>query len=62
MRVVIVDLQHLSKMLQCFLLDHRDIQVVLNLGKIVPERIEARKCERCNRILIPTSKLTGKAT
>ena len=58
----IMDSQLLLKMLQCFFPGHRDIQVILSLGKIVPERIETTKCERCHRILVPTSQLTGKAS
>lgn len=45
------------KMLLCLFVGHRDVQVTLILGKLVPEKIEVTKCERCNRILVPIAKL-----
>ena len=49
-------------MLQCLFLGHKGISISLSLGKIVLERIMAQKCERCNRIFIPTAQLTKKAS
>ena len=48
------------KRIECFFLGRRDVQITLTLGKIVPERIQARKCERCNRVLIPLRNLDPK--
>ncbi|MGD0176493.1 MAG: hypothetical protein ABSC50_06685 [Candidatus Bathyarchaeia archaeon] len=44
------------KMLVCFLLGHNDSPVKMTLGKLIPQEIEAQKCTRCSRILVPISK------
>jgi len=48
------------KRIECFFLGHDDIPVTLTLGKIVSEKIEAMKCERCDRVLIPLRNLDAK--
>jgi len=45
------------KWLVCFFLGHKEVKVTLTLGKIVPEKVEAIKCERCNRIFVPIPQL-----
>jgi hypothetical protein len=42
---------------QCLFFGHDDAKITLTLGKILPEKVEAMKCRRCNRILIPVRSL-----
>jgi hypothetical protein len=49
-----MDPRHHLGRFSCLLLGHRDLPIELALGKIVPERIEATKCQRCGRIFVPT--------
>lgn len=51
---------HSLKWLLCLFIDHKDVDITLELGKIVTEKVEAIKCERCNRILIPLNQLKGR--
>jgi hypothetical protein len=44
------------KMLICFFIGHNDSPVVMKLGKLVTQEVEARKCSRCGRILVPLPK------
>jgi len=45
------------KWLVCFFLGHKEVKVTLTLGKIVREKVEAIRCERCNRIFVPIPQL-----
>jgi len=39
----------------CILIGHQDEEIKLDLGKVAVEEIQADKCRRCGRILIPNS-------
>jgi hypothetical protein len=43
---------HAFKVLICLLFGHENLPVTLELGKIVPEKVDALKCARCGRILV----------
>jgi hypothetical protein len=44
------------KRLICFFIGHNDSAVVMKLGKLIHQEVEARKCARCSRILVPLPK------
>jgi hypothetical protein len=45
--------------LLCVVIGHKDVETTLELGKMVTEKVQAIKCERCNRILVPLNQLKG---
>ena len=44
--------------LVCLFFGHKEVNVTLSLGKIVPENVEAIRRERCKRIIVPVSQIT----
>jgi hypothetical protein len=48
------------KVLQCVLLGHQDEPIMLTLGKIIPDIIDATRCDRCGRILIQQLGITAR--
>jgi len=40
--------------LVCILFGHDYVSVELMLGKLEPKKVNVMRCERCNRVLVPT--------